>query len=72
MTEDQLPDANMNLAVRLGGGGHLTVREFAMCGGCGKPADVLVQGRWPRCQPCANKVLNIWSTIRERKLQEAR
>lgn len=67
-TSSPLLDANINLAQRESNSSFLTVHEINMCAGCGnKPATTLVAGRYPRCQPCANKVVSVWSEMRSAK-----
>lgn len=60
-------DANINLAQRESNHTYMNVRSIRSCGGCGQPATVEVNGYAFRCQPCANRVVNIWSEMRAAK-----
>lgn len=58
-------DANFNIANRLKNDMRVSVTPIRDCGNCGKPAVVLIAGLYPRCQPCANHLVNLWNTIKE-------
>lgn len=60
-------DANLNVARNESSHGRMSIRPIRTCGGCGGAATVLVNGYYPRCKPCANKVLSIWSEMRANK-----
>lgn len=60
-------DANINAAARCSNEPYITVRPIHQCGGCNADAVVMVQGRYPRCQSCANKLVNVWNEMRVAK-----
>lgn len=58
------PNANISLASRLAKQPFISLRSINRCGGCGNEATCLVDGRYPRCEACGNKVINIWNEMR--------
>ncbi len=57
-------DANINLAAKCSKHTRLSVEPIRTCGGCGGDATVMLDGRYPRCPRCANKVVSVWSEMR--------
>jgi hypothetical protein len=67
MNINQVLDANLHIARVCSNSPTIAVRPIRVCGGCGGDAEVLVDGYFPRCQVCANKIVNYWSEMRAAK-----
>jgi hypothetical protein len=68
MRLEEVLDANIHIARVSAMSPTISVRPIRVCGGCGRDAVVLIDGSYPRCQACANKVVNVWSEMRSGKL----
>lgn len=63
-------EANHQLVRYLKDRRSIEVRPIRFCTNCNEPATVEVTGGHPRCQPCANHLVSLWSETKA-ELDEA-